>query len=131
MLEPLTSSAAPIPLHAIAALAAVLLGAIQLVCPKGTTFHRVLGRLWVVLILTVAISGFFIHTFKVIGPFSWIHLLSIVTIATVVRAVYHARKGNIRAHRTAMLILFWVALIITGLFTLLPGRVMHAVVFGV
>jgi uncharacterized membrane protein len=29
-----------------------------------------------------------------------------------------------------MLLLFWLALVLTGAFTFWPGRVMHAVVFG-
>jgi uncharacterized membrane protein len=36
----------------------------------------------------------------------------------------------VRAHRSAMLGLFLGALVIAGLFTLVPGRIMHAVVFG-
>jgi len=45
-------------------------------------------------------------------------------------AVLHARRHRVAAHRTAMMSLFIGALVIAGAFTLLPGRVMHAVVFG-
>jgi uncharacterized membrane protein len=30
-----------------------------------------------------------------------------------------------------MILLFWLALVLTGIFTFWPGRVMHMVLFGV
>jgi len=45
-------------------------------------------------------------------------------------AVINARRHRVDAHRKAMTMMFTGALVIAGLFTLLPGRVMHAVVFG-
>ena len=42
----------------------------------------------------------------------------------------HARRHAIERHRRAMLRLFVGALVIAGVFTFLPGRIMHAVVFG-
>ena len=40
-------------------------------------------------------------------------------------AVQAARRGDIRRHKRAMTSLFWLALVLTGAFTFLPGRVMH------
>jgi uncharacterized membrane protein len=48
----------------------------------------------------------------------------------LVLAVLHARRHNVSAHKKAMTTIFFGALVIAGLFTLLPGRIMHAVVFG-
>jgi uncharacterized membrane protein len=45
-------------------------------------------------------------------------------------AVASARRGDIAGHRRGMTMLFVFALLITGLFTLWPGRIMHSVVFG-
>ena len=129
-LAPLLEAAPPIPAHALAALAAVGLGAAQLALPKGTRRHRLMGYAWVALLAGVAASGLFIHQMRQVGPFSWIHLLSVFTLVMLWRAVAAARRGDIREHRAAMVQLFLFALILTGLFTLLPGRVMHAVVFG-
>jgi|TARA_X000000950_G_scaffold16586_1_gene18029 uncharacterized membrane protein len=120
----------PIPLHALAALAATILGAAQLWAPKGTAIHRRVGRIWVGLMAFVAFSGFFIHELKLVGPFSPIHLLSAFTLVALWYAVHAARQGNIRRHRTSMMALFWMALILTGAFTFLPGRLMHQVVTG-
>ena len=47
-----------------------------------------------------------------------------------VLAVLHARRHNVSGHRKAMTSIFFGALVVAGLFTFLPGRIMHAVVFG-
>ena len=78
----------------------------------------------------VAISGFFIYETRLFGVFSLIHLLSVLVLVTLWRAVRMARAGKIRAHRRAMILLFWLALVLTGLFTFAPGRIMHQVVTG-
>ena len=44
--------------------------------------------------------------------------------------VYSARVGNIKAHQLNMQLLYGLALILTGLFTLLPNRVMGQIFFG-
>ena len=129
-LAPLFAAPMPIPFHALAALAAVGLGVLQLWGPKGTRTHRAIGYVWVGLMGFVAFSGFFIHTIKLAGLFSPIHLLSAFTLATLGYAVRAARHGKIRQHRKAMVVLFWLALVLTGAFTFLPGRMMHQVVTG-
>jgi uncharacterized membrane protein len=45
-------------------------------------------------------------------------------------AVWRAHRHEVAQHRRAMLGLFLGALIIAGLFTFLPGRIMHAVLVG-
>ena len=67
-LDPLLSAQQPIPVHAIAALAAMVLGGLQLWGPKGTRNHRTLGHIWVGLMAIVAFSGFFIHVLKLARP---------------------------------------------------------------
>lgn len=126
----LNTAEQPIPFHAYAAFLAVILGGIQLLRPKGTGTHKYLGYTWVVLMLWVSVSSFWIHTIKVIGPFSPIHLLSIFTIWSVFEAIRSARRGNISRHKRMMKLLYLLALIVTGLFTMLPGRTMNAVIFG-
>jgi uncharacterized membrane protein len=49
---------------------------------------------------------------------------------TLPLAVVHARRHRVERHRNAMIAIFAGALVIAGLFTLMPGRIMHAVVFG-
>jgi uncharacterized membrane protein len=55
-LAPLLGAPVAIQLHAVAALAAFALGAVQLAAPKGTIPHRALGWIWAALMLAVVIS---------------------------------------------------------------------------
>ncbi len=126
----LNSEPNPIPLHAYAAGLAVLLGALQIILPKGTTLHRTLGYGWVGLMLIVSISSFWIHSLKLFGLFSPIHILSVITIWTIYSGVKAARRGKINQHKIMMILLYVLALLVTGAFTLLPGRTMNAVFFG-
>jgi len=129
-LTPLLDAAPAIPMHAFAAMAAFALGVVQLAAPKGTLPHRTLGWIWVALMAIVAISSFWIHQLRLIGPWSPIHLLSIFTPIMLVLGVWYARRHNVRGHRITMISIFAGALVIAGLFTFLPGRIMHTVVFG-
>ena len=129
-LAPLLNAAPVIQLHAFAAIAAFVLGAVQFAAPKGTLPHRTIGWIWETLMVVIAASSFLIHELRIIGPFSPIHLLSIFTLVTVPLAVFAARRHQVERHRRAMTGIFVGALVIAGLFTLLPGRIMHAVVFG-
>ena len=127
---PLLDAAPAIPLHAFAAMAAFVLGIVQFAAPKGTLPHRTLGWIWVALMAVVAISSFWIHEIRLWGPWSPIHLLSIFTPIMLVLAVWYARRHNVRGHKITMISIFAGALVIAGLFTFVPGRIMHAVVFG-
>ena len=129
-LAPLLSASPVIQLHAFAAMAAFVLGLVQFVLPKGTTPHRAIGGVWVTLMLTVSVSAFFIHQIRMWGPWSPIHLLAIFTLVMVPLAVWQAHRHAAAQHQWAMISIFTGALVIAGLFTLLPSRIMHAVVFG-
>jgi uncharacterized membrane protein len=127
---PLLDAAPAIPVHAFAAMAAFALGIVQFAAPKGTLPHRTLGWIWVGLMLSVAVSSFWIHQIRLVGLWSPIHLLSIFTLITVPLGVWRAHRHQVADHRRIMILIFSGALVIAGLFTLLPGRIMHAVVFG-
>ena len=129
-LAPLLDAMRPIPLHAFAAMAAFALGVVQLTAPKGTLPHRTLGWIWVALMAAVAISSFWIHQIRLLGPWSPIHLLSIFTLVMLPLGVWRAHRHDVNAHRRTMIGIFTGALVIAGLFTFVPGRIMHAVLFG-
>jgi uncharacterized membrane protein len=129
-LNPLINASFAVQLHAYAALAAFALGAVQLARVKGTAQHRALGYTWVGLMLIVAISSFWIQDMRVWGPWSPIHLLAILVLLMLPLAVYFARIQRVRGHKLTMLGLFAGALVVAGLFTFVPGRLMHQVVFG-
>ena len=129
-LGPLLDAAPAIPLHAFAALTAFALGLVQFAAPKGTLPHRAVGWIWVVLMTAVAASSFWIHQIRLIGPWSPIHLLSLFTLAVLPIAVWRAHTHRVADHRRIMISIFTGALVVAGLFTLLPGRILHTVLFG-
>ena len=66
-LAPLLNAALAIQLHAFAAMAAFVLGVVQLSAPKGTLPHRTVGWVWVVLMVIVATTSFWIHDLRMWG----------------------------------------------------------------
>jgi len=124
-LEPLLLSTPMIQLHVAAVTATILLTGSILMLPRGRTAHRVLGWGWVVAMAVTAGSSFAIGS-----GFSVIHLLSVYVLVMLVFGIRAARRGAVTAHRSTMVSMVWGGLVVAGLFTLLPGRIMHLVVFG-
>jgi uncharacterized membrane protein len=114
--------------HAFAAILALMIGITVLLMTKGTVAHSTLGRIWAGLMLLVAGSSFWITSIYP-GHFSWIHILSIVTLISIPMAVLARRRGDISGHARAMGFTF-LGLFIAGGFTLIPGRLLGKVVFG-
>jgi uncharacterized membrane protein len=129
-LAPLLDAALALQLHAFAAMTAFALGIVQLSAPKGTLPHRTIGWIWVTLMAIVSLSSFWIHQLRLWGPWSPIHLISIFTLVTLPLAVWAAHRHAVERHRRAMTAIFFGALVIAGLFTVVPGRIMYKVVFG-
>lgn len=129
-LAPLLDAPLVIQIHAACAVLALLLGAVQLFRKKGDPLHRAIGATWVALMAIVSLSSFLIWTIRLWWLFSPIHLISIFTLVMLWRGVGFARAGNIRAHRRTMQYLYFLALIVTGLLTFIPGRIMYHVAFG-
>jgi uncharacterized membrane protein len=65
-----------------------------------------------------------------VGRWSPIHLLSIFTLLMLPLAVWRAHDHRVVDHRRIMTLIFAGALVVAGLFTLLPGRIKHTVLFG-
>jgi len=119
-----------IQLHLLLAVAALVLGGVQLAMPKGSRRHQLTGYLWVSFMTLVALSSFFIFELRIMGPFSPIHLLSVFTLYALYSAVRAARQNNIKRHKQMMVLLYGLGLVLTGGFTLMPGRLMHAILLG-
>lgn len=131
-LDLLAAAPTAIQIHVAAALTALAIGTVLLIGIKGTRVHRTLGWVWVLAMGTTAISSFFIHQINPGGPagLSLIHLLSGWTVVGLPMAVYAARRHRVQTHRRAMTGMFVGGLIVAGLLTFLPGRLMWAVFFG-
>jgi uncharacterized membrane protein len=111
-------------------MSAFALGIVQLAAPKGTLPHRTLGWIWVALMLVISASSFLIHGIRMWGPWSPIHILSVFTPIMLAVAVVAARSHRVRTHKITMMSVFAGALVLAGLFTLVPGRIMHTALFG-
>ena len=75
---------------------------------KGGAIHKLLGRIWVGLMLIVAITSFFIHETKMWGDHSSIHLLSLWTIFILGVGIYYVRVGNIKRHKHVMIATYFL-----------------------
>jgi len=124
-----TQQSMVIQIHLYAALAALLLGGLQIVLPKGTTAHRIMGWTWLIFMAVVAGSSLFIRMINN-GNFSLIHILSVATLIQIPRIIWFARKGDIKSHKRTAIGLYIGALIVAGLFTFMPGRLMWHLFFG-
>ena len=113
--------------HAVVAGIAVLLGAGLLQGKKGHRAHRIAGWIWVLCMATVAGLSFGIRRHE---SFSWIHGLSVLTLVALGTGVAAARAHKVTRHRRNMIALYVGALVITGLFTLLPDRLIGKAVWG-
>ena len=129
-LDPLLSAPLAVQIHVFTVAPASLIGGWMLMARKGTRLHKMLGRLWLFLMAVTAVSSFFIHEIRLLGPYSPIHLLSVVTLISCFIVVWSARTKRLAIHKRTVQGLYFGAIGLAGLFTLLPGRIMHQVVFG-
>lgn len=126
----LAQSALAIQIHVFFAVSALIVGTLMLFWKKGTPLHKAMGRSWIVMMLVVSITSFFIHEIRLLGPYSPIHLLSMVTLFGLWGGWHAIRAGDVRGHRISMISVYGGGLIGAGLFTLLPGRIMYEVMFA-
>lgn len=106
--------------HLLFALVAATLGLWNLLAAKGTLRHKLVGRCWTVAMLAVTLPSFWIRELRP-GEFSWIHGLTVVTLASLALALWGIRTGRVRMHARAM-IGTMVGLGFAGGFALMPGR---------
>lgn len=113
-------------IHLATVIPALPLGAYILLTRKGDRRHKILGRIWGMLMLTTALASFGVRTS---GHLSWIHLLSLLVVVSVPRGVIAARRGEIAKHQRIMTMLF-AGLIGAGLFVFLPARMLGGWLLG-
>lgn len=106
--------------HFILAVLAIGLGAVNLASAKGTLRHRVIGWCWMIVMTYVTVSSFWIRELND-GAFSWIHLLTIWTMISMVAAIVAIRRGRVRTH-AAFMTGTMIGALIAGGFAMMPGR---------
>lgn len=114
-------------IHVTTVLPAVPLGGYLLLGPKGTKWHKTLGKIWVALMVTTALSAIFIKTS---GSFSFIHIFIPMTLWASYKLIATARRGDMKGHKKEILSLYLGALMIPGIVSMaLPGRLMNVWLF--
>lgn len=120
-------------IHLASVLPAFLIGTYLLINQKGTPRHRLLGKVYMSLMLFTALVTLLMAarvgpTFM--GHFGYIHLLSVLVLYSVPAAYFAARRGDIKRHRLNMLALYIGGILIAGGFTFMPGRLLHSWFFA-
>jgi uncharacterized membrane protein len=128
-LSPLLDAPLAIQIHVAAVVPAAVLGVYMFQARKGTARHKLMGKVWLGLMVVTALSSFFIHSINLFLGFSPIHLLSVYVLYSSWHAIRAARQGRIRAHRLNVIGMYVGGILVAGGFTLLPGRLMHEVMF--
>ena len=129
-LTPLLQSPMVLQAHVAGATLSFAIGCVLLAGVKGRAMHRTLGYVWVAAMAVTAISSFFLQSINP-GSFSFIHALSAWTMIVLPMGLAAARRKNIAKHRKEMTGLFMGGLLVAGLFSFLPGRLMWHLFFQV
>ena len=119
--------------HLVTALGALALGLFMVLRRKGTASHRWLGWTWVALMAGTALASAFIRDYRLPNIFGYtpIHLFTVTVAVFLPLAIWQVKRGNVRGHRKTMQGLYIGACVVAGLFTLLPGRFLGSLLWGV
>jgi uncharacterized membrane protein len=124
-------AAAPliVQLHLATVLVGFAIGAVQMLGAKGTAMHRAMGWTFVAFLTFTALDALLIKNGPVWTP-NPIQLFSLMALTALPIGVIAARRHNVAAHARTMTGLFWGGLMLAGLLTFIPGRLMWRVFFG-
>lgn len=130
ILDPILTAPTAVQIHAVAAIEALALTPVVLLRKRRDRWHRLAGYAWTANMALAALSSFWIMEIRLVGPFSPIHALSVLTLINLVLAIRAIRRRDVARHEGIMRATAFWALGVAGAFTLLPGRRMHAILFG-
>ena len=116
-------------IHVAGALAALVIGAVILLLPKGTGFHRALGWSWVASMIIVAVTSV-VMIADLRGGVNVLHIFTAITVLSLWAGLTGIRRRDVRRHAGSMVGLYVGGLIVAGVFAFIPGRVMWNVFFG-
>lgn len=128
-LAPILNAEPLVQFHLLGATMAVMTGPVALYRRRRDRVHKVTGYVWGSAMMALAISGLFMHSLAIIGPFGPIHLLSVVTILSLWRGFHLIRQRRIADHARWMRNFYWYAIGFSALFALSPGRVLNRALF--
>lgn len=114
--------------HLLTVVPALLIGMWIFLRPKRGWLHRRLGQIYATLMIVTAMISFGIQNVNP-GRFSFIHAFSLFVLVQAPLAWMAGNHGEYQKHSRMMRGLFFGALIIAGLATYVPGRLMWAWAF--
>ena len=120
-------------IHLLTVIPCFIIGTMLMVIKKGTKFHKKLGRVYMILMMTTAVITLFMPAqvgAKFLNHFGWIHSFSFLTIYTVPTAYLAIKNRNIKSHKRKMILLYFGAILIAGGFTFFPERYLYELFFG-
>ncbi len=116
-------------LHLVTIAIALALTPLLMLRRRGDRWHRRLGWTWSIAMFSTGVISLGIRGLGE-GHLSWIHLFSLLTIVSVPLLVLAARAHKVQQHRSSVRGLIIGALLIAGVFTFIPGRILGNWMFG-
>jgi len=116
-------------LHLATIMVALALTPVMLLRLRGDGRHSALGWIWSVSLVLTALISFFVRNTQH-GGFSFIHILSVLTLIQVPLIVRAARTHDVRRHRRLVRGMVTGALLIAGFFTFPFGRMLGSWLFA-
>ncbi len=109
-------------LHVVCAL--VSIGMLPFVMWRKTRdrMHKIMGYTWAVAMAGTALSSFAISNFGMVGPFSPLHALAVLTLWTLYSTIRAAIRRDIKRHKTGLRNLATYGLGIPMVLNFLPER---------
>jgi len=135
-LDPLLQAPLSVQIHVATVVPAFFLGSWQIfLSKKGARAHRGTGLLYLALMTITAIAALFIRASSIPGMpsfhgFTPIHIFVVVALVNITVTVFALRARKFKLHRATMMGLYVSGIGIAGTLAVMPGRIMHAVVFG-
>ena len=115
--------------HLATVLPAFVIGTYMIFSRKGSKNHRLMGKIYMALMMTTAVIALFIKAEvgpQLFGHFGFIHLFSMMVLFAVPKAYFAAMRHDRRAHAISMINVYVGGLLIAGGFTLMPGQIGRA-----
>ncbi len=119
--------------HLVTVIPAAIMGGTLLCLKKGTDHHRWVGKVYAALMVITASITLVMPAH--VGPqflnhFGFLHILSLITIISIASALIAIKRGDVTTHQKHMIRLFIGGIVITSVFVLTPGRLIHGLVFS-
>lgn len=127
--DPILGAPPVIVVHTVAALLAFVAGPVAILRRRRDALHRMAGWLWVMAMVVTSVTALGIFEIRLIGPLTPIHALPFLVGFMLWRAIRAIRAGDRVTHGRTLAQLYIWSMGVAGLFTLLPGRRMNAVLF--